>query len=102
MLKNRKQRMEFLQNNDNWKVQHRQELITTLSLDWGEHQFIRIIGYMMDRFYREPQNSWIGQFEVVFDKNDYYFDYYLESRSNSEICDIMSKEKPNAEAQEQD
>lgn len=98
MLKNRKQRMEFLQNNDNWKVQHRQELITTLSLDYGEHQFIRIIGYMMDRFYREPQYGWIGQFEVMDDGNN----YYLESRSNSEICDIMSKEKPNAEAQEQD
>ena len=93
-LKNRKQRMDFLQDDGNWTVLNDSNLIKTLVLDWGEHQFIRIVGYMKGRFYREPQDSWIGQFEVLFDGNN----NYLESRSNSEIADIMAKEKSNAKA----
>lgn len=95
-LKNRTQRMEFLQNEQNWKTKSDDGLIKVFTLDYGEHQFIRIEGYMMDRFYREPKDSWIGQFEVLFDGNN----DYLVSRSNSEICDIMAKEKSHAKVKD--
>lgn len=89
-LKNRKERMNFLQENDNWTVAHADQFLKTLSLEVGEHEFIRVLGYMNDKFYPDVADwRWVGQFEVVFDGNN----DFLEPRSNSDICDILSKEK---------
>lgn len=88
-LKNRQQRMEYVQDTKNWKLLHSTEFVKQYVLEYGEHEFLRIEGFLLDRFYREPKYSWIAQFEIMFDGNN----DYLENRSNTEIVNIMGRKE---------
>lgn len=88
-LKNRKDRMMYLQDNNNWKQVGAQELVNKLELEWGEHVFLRIVAYEFSKWYTGNRWETVGQFEVIFDGNN----ECLQPISNSQIADIMSKEK---------
>lgn len=86
-LKNRKERMEYLQDNENWQPVYADTTIKQLHLLAGERLFIRVLVFSMETFDRTPKWNFGGQYEVIDDGTQ----EYLESRSNSQICDILSK-----------
>lgn len=82
-LKNDKERMDFIKNNDNWESKEVMVLyqMEVKVLNVGQRQFVRIIGNLKGEYDPKPKESTIEQFEVLR-KGD---DKYLEHRSNGEI-----------------
>lgn len=82
-LKNDRERMEYVKNNNNWESKEILILwqMEVKVLNVGQRQFVRILGNVKGTYDTKPKESTIEQFEVLR-KGD---DKYLEHRNNAEI-----------------
>lgn len=82
-LKNDRERMEYVKDNNNWESKEILILwqMEVKVLNVGQRQFVRILGNVKGEYDPKPKESTIEQFEVLR-KGD---DKYLEHRSNGEI-----------------
>lgn len=82
-LKNDKERMDFIKNNDNWESKEILILwqMEVKVLNVGQRQFVRILGNVKGEYDPKPKESTIEQFEILR-KGD---NKHLEHRSNGEI-----------------
>ena len=86
-LKNDRERMEYVKNNNNWESKEVLILwqMEVKTLNVGQRQFVRIIGNLKGEYDPSPRESTIEQFEVL-KKGD---DKYLEHRSNGDIVKAL-------------
>lgn len=86
-LKNDRERMDFIKNNDNWESKELMVLwqMEVKVLNVGQRQFVRIIGNLKGEYDLKSKESTIEQFEVLRKGAD----KYLEHRSNGDIVKAL-------------
>ena len=86
-LKNDRERMDFIKNNDNWESKEVMVLwqMEVKVLNVGQRQFVRIIGNLKGEYDSKYKESTIEQFEVLRKGAD----KYLEHRSNGDIVKAL-------------
>ena len=98
-LKNHRERMAFVENNDNWTpLENNSDLIEVRYLFIGERTFVRMLTYEQ-RFPSYADNStdtkenppkWtrLEQFEIREDEEHVK---YLVRVTNTQLCDVLAK-----------
>lgn len=83
-LKNDRERMNFVIDNNNWKPNHT-GLLETRCMYVGTRTFIRTIGKVKGEYELTPKIYTVNQYEIVSDKDG----CHLEYRSNGEIVEAI-------------
>lgn len=97
-LKNHKERMAFVESNDNWtSFDNNSNLLEMRCLFIGERTFVRMLTYeqsfpwhddFTDTKKNPPKWTRLEQFEIKADEENVK---YLVQVSNTKLCDVLAK-----------